>query len=453
MPNRIFRLLALVLLLAAAFLAPFPAGAEEGTAYSRFPGPLPIFERPERGSEVEDILWPEEGAPVLELRASGNDLWVRASPGGRTGWFFATELSAYGPVNETSMERVSELYEHYSAARDALFEGMGPDESWVRRPDVRYEGDKFNDPGTIMTLASKEAIIQTMSTREMVLDLYFAANTPEAARRFLGFQALGMTEEELVRHMGGSPEMWGGKRVYTCESGHTSFTFTLKGGRVSKVEYFFDPGNGVELPERVYVLRRFRGEPSTYWPRKGRTNGTHVQVRAEPSVKAEILGQFDEKDQIVTWWETRDRGQEYPWVLVEFPDRARDFKKGWLYGQFFNCSVKENPGYYDSFMDSLQYDLQENVDMLVKKMGAPKKSGEWSDEWPGLVLRYQEFHGKESRERHLTSRRITDPGIEIGGLGGIRIGDPADSLTELTEALFANGWSLPEGQEELREEG
>ncbi len=433
--------LVLFVLLASALAA----SAETLTAYPLDGGPVLLFERPERGAKGAEVTLPEDGTALTDERRTGDDRWYAATVGGKKGWLFGGALYVSGPASEEDTEKTGALYTRYTGAAEALFEGMGPDENWVRRPNVRYEGDEDNSPGTIVTWASREAVIQSMSTDSNVLQLHFAANTPAAAEHFLGFPAVGMTEEQLVRRLSPETGRRGKTLIWSMGGGEVTFEFTVEDGKVTQVEYNAFPGNGAILPERAFELRRFRDAPGDGWPRPGWSKGTHVRVRALPSTQAKVVEQLKEEETGFVWRAQRDRGEAHPWYSVELTSGG-NVRKGWIYGQFVTRQEEpEDNTYWAYFRDRAQHDLWENMDAVTKPLGKPRQPDAWTREWPGLRLQYQEFEDGETRERYLAAVAVSDPKIDIGG---IRVGDPAESLTELVQALLRNGW---DGAKELKE--
>lgn len=421
-----------------------PARAGSLTAFPLDEAPVPLFERPKRGTKAIEVRLSREGTELTDERRIGDDRWYAATVGGRTGWLFGGAVYVLGPADEADEEKLDPLFERYTNAVAEMAEGKGPDDNWIRRPNVRYEGDADNYPATIVTLASREAVIQTMNGDDRILHLYLAVNTPTAAEHFLGFPAVGMTEEHILDKLGPETERRGNTLIWSLGGGESNFSFTIAEGKVALAEYSLLPGNGVVLPDRVFELQRFRDVPPANWPRVGWSKGNGVRIRAMPSTQAKIVEQLKETETGLVWHQRMDRGEAYPWYFVTIGSGPQA-SKGWIYGQFITPQEDRNNAYWSYFWDSTQHGLWGGMDDVKKRLGKPRKPNEWTEEWPGLTLRYQELDDQGIKERYLASIKIADPEIDIGD---IRVGDPVESLDELVSALLDNHWS---GEKELQE--
>lgn len=435
---------ALALLLSSAFAS----GADALTAFPLHEMPVLLFERPERGAKASEVELSQDGTELTDERRTGDDRWYEATVRGKKGWLFGGELYVVGPADEADEEKLDPLLQHHVQATDDLFEGTGPDGSWTPRPNVRYEGNEDNDPGTIMTWASREAVIQSISTKSNAMQLYLAVNSAAAAERFLGFPALGMTETQLIERLGPETGRRGSVLIWGIAGGEASFEFTTRDGAVVLAEYSFYPGNGVLLPERAFDLRRFRNAPLRNWPRSGWTKGTNVRLRETPSLNAKVAAQIEDEETPLTCLDSRDRGEAYPWYRTEYHPTSGKSAQGWIYGQFLTPYTPDGvPVYLDSFFDAVEYDLGANLEARIKSLGLgkPKNPDAWQEVRPGLVLTYAELQDGNNTERYRAEATISDPRWDFGG---VRVGDAADSLEELIEALLAAEW---EGEKKLKD--
>lgn len=435
---------ALVFLLSSAFAS----NSEALTAFPLHEMPVLLFERPERGAKFSEVELPQDGAELTDERRTGDDRWYEATIQGKKGWLFGGGLYVVGPAGEADEEKLDALLQRHSRATDDLFEGAGPGESWIRRPNVAYEGDENNEPGTIVTWASREAVVQSIGTKANALQLYLSVNTAAAAERFLGFPALGMTEAQLVEKLGPETGRRGSVLIWGIGGGEAGFEFTIRDGAVVLAEYSFHPGNGVDLPDRTFELRRFRNAPLQSWPRSGWTKGTNVRLRETPSLNAKVAAQIKDEETHLTCLDVLDRGEAHPWYRVGYRPASGKAVQGWVYGQFFTPYTPDRaPTYFDSFYDAVEYDLGENLDVRIESLGLgkPKKPDAWQEIRSGLTLTYAELQDGNSTERYRSEAKISDPRWDFGG---IRVGDAADSLEELIEALLADGW---EGERKLKD--
>lgn len=420
------------------------------TGWSMYESPAFLLERPERGAPGREVSLPRE-LEIIDSTRSDGAYWYQVTTQGVTGWLFQDALFVQTGGSDEN-EQVAKLTKALMTAREDLFEGAGPDGSWVRRPDVSVPGDEDNSGGMVMTWASNDTVIQTMSTERGVDELYFAANTAQAAQKFLGLAVVGLSENDLRAKLGEETSRAESTLRYEQAGGHVFFEFQMEQGVVTEVRYTFWPGNGMEFPERVSELRRFRCSPGLEWPQLAWLGGTKIRVRKAPSVQAEVIASLsreDTDDGSIVWFETRDRGEAWPWVRVEFKTPSGTYAQGWMYGQYLKYfqGEKDYGGY---FLDTMAYEFGNKIDVLKKSLGPPKRTDEWEEEWPELRLGYQVLHSEDVEERYLARVKVSDP---RWNLAGIRIGDSMESLQELVDCLCIGEWQcdreLKDGENHL----
>ena len=98
--------------------------------------PVLLFERPARGSNFVEVTLPDNQAVSEGLRHTGGDLWLEVTVRGKKGWLFGGSFFVSLSDTEPDEAPLNEMLTHCEKARDAMFKGIGPDESWVRRPNV-----------------------------------------------------------------------------------------------------------------------------------------------------------------------------------------------------------------------------------------------------------------------------------------------------------------------------
>lgn len=408
------------------------------TGWRMYETPAFLLERPERGAPGQEVSLPKE-VTITDSARSDGAYWYQVTVQGVTGWLFQDALFVQvgGDIENA---RVAKLAATLATTREALFEGIGPDESWVRRADVRVPATEDHADGKVMTWAAKDAVIQTLNLGDSVNELYFSTNTTQAARKFLDFAAVGLSAEELRAQLGEETSRVGSVLRYELAGGHVYFEFHLDQDLVTKVSYTFWPGNGMELPDRVYDLRRFRDAPGESWPQTAWPRGTNIRVREAPSLGAKIIAQISEgqtgSDGLV-WYEKRDRGESWPWIGVELKTSSGTYEKGWIYAQFVELYESDERTYWNYVWDKIQYDFWIKTDLIKQRLGQPEKIDGWREKWPSLELDYQEFHDGEYSEKYLAGIKVLD---ESWDLTGIRIGDSMQSLQELVDSMLADRW-------------
>ncbi|HCL79201.1 MAG TPA: hypothetical protein DIC53_04450 [Synergistaceae bacterium] len=407
------------------------APASWGTTLSAYPlwETVLLFEQPGRDAEFLEVKAKEEEISLSERAYAQGAFWYRIAHEGRDAWIFQDDLYILAG-GESAL--VSTALETADGAFENLFDGMGPDGSWIRRGNALYEGDENNGPGVVMTWASKDAVIQTMSTEHAVLPLYFALRTAEASDAFLGFPAVGMTEDEIANRFGAATAYLGGALVYDPEDGggHRDLRFTLSDGAVTLVESSVFPGNGVELPERIYELRRFRSEANEY-PRAALCAEHDVPLRPEPSRASTILTtiQRDASLWVVT---AVDRGEPHLWYEVETADRRR----GYVYGE--HVALDDSPR--DPVRRCTDFLRRGGAAGIAARLGEPEappkeENGRTVHQWPGLTVWADgQTGGADDIVRFMLRQPVCD-------FCGVRPGDGVYVLDELLELMTAHGWS------------
>ena len=210
--------------------------------------PVMLYEQTSIGSKSTEVLLPESGVTVPSAVRKGGELWYKVTVDGRTGWIRSEGIYLKMGPKSTMAEN---LYKHYRKTLDKLFEGRGPDDSWVMREN------KALDEGNVITWASKGAVIQSMSSERGVLDMYFASNNRKDCKKFLGFEAIGMSETELRKKMGTPTARTHDTLYYERKSSKASFSFSLTNGKVTLAEFSSKPESG-EWSEDVISVRGFR---------------------------------------------------------------------------------------------------------------------------------------------------------------------------------------------------
>lgn len=419
-----------------------PVWAQAMTGWRTHETPALLLERPERGASGREIMLPEE-LDIEDAVLSNGGYWYKVTVQGVTGWLFQDTLFVRTGESGENM-RVDTVYDAMDEACGALFAGEGPGKPWVRRPDVPVPAGDGHADWVIETWAAKDAVFQTMTLGDRTHTLYFAADTAQAARKFLGNAFVGLTGEELRNRLGRETSRVGSSLRYEQAGGHTFLEFQMKDGVVAEVCRIFWPGNGMELPARAIQLRRFRDAPGEDWPRAAWVKGKDVRVRKEPSLMAEVVGRLHEDGPPLVWLDAMDRGEAWLWYRVEFETAPGTYAGGWVYGQFLE-PYRDGTTYADYFLDVTEHEFWTKTNSLREGLGKPVKSDGWIEEWPGLALSYSSFHNGETEERYLSAVKISDARRDFGG---IWVGDGAESLRELVDGLLADRWK---GERELKE--
>lgn len=408
-----------------------PAQASWGQSLSAYPlwETVLLFEQPNREAETREAK-AEEGEISLSERAYAQGaFWYRTTSEGQDAWIFQDDLYVLAGCESVP---ASAALEKADAAFEELFEGMGPDRSWIRRADVFYEGDEYNDPGVVMTWASKDAVIQTMSMEHAVLPLYFALRTAEASEVFLGFPAVGMTEDEIANRVGGATAYSGSTLVYDPENsgGHRDLRFTLSDGAVTLVESIADQGNGVELPERIYELRRFRGETGEY-PREALCMERDVRLLSKPSRTSTVLAVLQENTPL--WvFAALDRGEPHLWYEAETADGT----KGYVSGEH----VALDESLRDPVRRCTNFLLRGGAAGVAARLGesgtpSREENGRTIYEMSGLTVWAD---GQAGTADDIVRFMLRQP---VRDFCGVQPGDGVHVLDELLETMTAHGWA------------
>ena len=211
--------------------------------------PVKLYEEPMTSSKSKEVTLPEGGVNVPSAVRKNGELWYKIEINGRTGWLRSEGIYLkMGPKSKVA----DNIYKHYAKTRNSFFDGKGPGSEWEMRAEALL------DEGKVFTWASKGAVIQSMSTDRSVVDLYFAADNKKACKKFLGFEAIGMSETELRKKMG-TPTARGARVLYyELPNMDAALSFTLKNEKVVLAEYSAKPSGGDAWPEDVIDVRGFR---------------------------------------------------------------------------------------------------------------------------------------------------------------------------------------------------
>ncbi len=168
-------------------------------------------------------------------------------------------------------------------------------------------------------------------------------------------------------------------------------------------------------------------------------SGKSVNIRAEPSTKADISGRFS-GGEIAAVLEKRQGKDPYPWYLV----LSRKFwpggpvVEGWVYGQFAAPLTDDNPEEgtmeilgecFSAFTGKLEEQFGASPEEAIKKLGKPESMTE--KEEPGI-------HNPGDR---VTWYTLSYPGLELGyfttntGGGGLIRAKPETSAHALAGAV------------------
>lgn len=208
-----------------------------------------LYEQPSAKSKSTEVTLPDGGVSVPSAVRKGGDLWYKVTVDGHTGWIKSEGVYLkMGPKSKMA----ENIYKHYRKTLDKFFEGKGPDDSWTMRESVSL------DAGNVITWASMGAVIQSMGSDRGVLDMYFASNNKRDCKKFLGFEAIGMSEKELRGKMGTPTARGSDVFYYERLDSKASFSFTLKNDKVALVEFSAKPADGGAWPEDVLSIRGFR---------------------------------------------------------------------------------------------------------------------------------------------------------------------------------------------------
>ncbi len=409
--------------------------------------PVLLFSDPERGFKAEEVTLPKGGIKYLAIQEDDNERWYKVKIGGKSGWLFGGAVMVEIDTRNEENDKVSSTFETLQEACEAMLDNE-LESDWIRRPDVKYKGNKHNNPADIITFASKNTLVQLLKNKDKTLIHLFRAKTPEACEKFLGFAAVGMTEDELKDEIGEPTLYYGNNLEYFAGGSEANFIFIMKDGKVEEAAYSNYFGNGIELPERVYELQRMLLEPGAKWAKRDiMCTGEKVNVRAAPSLKAKVLTQIP-ADAGIWWTETKDRGEKYPWYEVEIRESGKPSKKGWVYGEFLSIDEDSKAvGFDEVFEVNMRYKFDVSQEEYIKRYGKPSDKKVFEDsgngvdsdwKWKGLEVSFRDGGYKGNFT-------VTDPKID---LCGIRIGDPVSALEELMRAFKE---SEGEGKWEMEE--
>ncbi len=454
-------------ILIACICAIFPFAHISEAASVSSSSPTLLFSAPRRGSKATELgnLINQEWK-VLEVKYNNNESWYKVTINDKTGWLFGgavydTRMNLYDDENQ---EESDKYFEAVEGLEDKLFDsckkiskGIDSDKNWLRRPDVTLldymEGEKPDDadPGefNISTYAASDALLQLFTSEKLDFDalpISVIVSSRKESERFIGFPAIGMTEEQLMKKMSllGNRD---GERISYKVNAMAFFDFYIKNGLVYKVTYSSNPitqVSGAPMPERAYELRRMLDKPSESWPIILSMKNDGAKLYKEASFKAETAGNASDYYMIIRYQDYNgkevDRGEKYPWHSVKAinDDRVNDC---WVNGKqldkdFYFSDSDEPVDYYMAFVNRLvKYFMAPPAALEKVFLGEPesKSKDEWK--WPGITVKMAESSGGIAADGFIVTGNQVD-------IGGFRVGDPVSALDELLRGLKKRGSSV-----------
>lgn len=227
------RWMGVALLLLAAALATGAEAAEQ-RAFA-LEDPVTLYAKPDKGAKSWEASLPESGVSVPSaIRDKQDMLWYKVKVDGKTGWLFQEGIRLkMGPKSKSAVN----IYKRYVAARRKIA-GKAP-KNWTQQESTPVEGAE------VETWSTSGAVLQTLGEGSKAEDVYFKTNSAEACKTFLGFEAIGMSKDELRTKVGtptvretpsGEPEL--SILSYEFADGDMTLAFTLRSQIVEQAELY-----------------------------------------------------------------------------------------------------------------------------------------------------------------------------------------------------------------------
>ena len=228
--RRIWTAAAVVLLAMATALG---AEAAEQRAFA-LEEELTLYAKPDKEAKSWEVSLPDSGVAVPSaIRDKEDMLWYKVKVDGRTGWLYQEGVRLrMGPKSKVA----ANLYKRYAAARLKIADKTP--RGWTREESVQGRDAEVD------TWTSKGAVFQISGEGKSAEDLYFKANTASACKTFLGFEAVGMSKDELRSKVGtptvretpsGEPEI--SILSYELPDHDLTLAFTLRDQVVESAEF------------------------------------------------------------------------------------------------------------------------------------------------------------------------------------------------------------------------
>ena len=195
---------------------------------------LTLYAKPDKEAKSWEVSLPDSGVVVPSaIRDKEDMLWYKVKVDGRTGWLYQEGVRLrMGPKSKVA----ANLYKRYAAARLKIADKTP--KGWTQEESVQAGGVD------VETWTSKGAVFQISGEGKWAKDLYFKANTASACKTFLGFEAVGMSKDELRSKVGtptvretpsGEPEI--SILSYELPDHDLTLAFTLRDQVVESAEF------------------------------------------------------------------------------------------------------------------------------------------------------------------------------------------------------------------------
>ena len=195
---------------------------------------LTLYAKPDKEAKSWEVSLPDSGVAVPSaIRDKEDMLWYKVKVDGRTGWLYQEGVRLrMGPKSKVA----ANLYKRYAAARLKIVDKTP--KGWTQEESVQAGGIEVD------TWTSKGAVFQISGEGKRAKDLYFKANTASACKVFLGFEAVGMSKDELRSKVGtptvretpsGEPEI--SILSYELPDHDLTLVFTLRDQVVESAEF------------------------------------------------------------------------------------------------------------------------------------------------------------------------------------------------------------------------
>jgi len=196
---------------------------------------LTLYAKPDKEAKSWEVSLPDSGVAVPSaIRDKEDMLWYKVKVDGRTGWLYQEGVRLrMGPKSKVA----ANLYKRYAAARLKIADKTP--KGWTQEESVQAGGVD------VETWTSKGAVFQISGEGKRAKDLYFKANTASTCKVFLGFEAVGMSKDELRNKVGtptvretpsGEPEI--SILSYELPDHDLTLAFTLRDQVVESAELY-----------------------------------------------------------------------------------------------------------------------------------------------------------------------------------------------------------------------